>query len=737
MGFTAMIALLVGTMAGPSLSGVLFWACAGLCGCALLAAVICNAMGKGRHFAVPAVLFTASLALFLFCRAWERDVRPLEALDGVEARVEGELLDYPEKQYHKTYYLLRVSKVDGEEGRFRPFTLRLSASDPITCAPGDRVECAVTFYSFQDGGLYGLYGLYSAKNTRLAKGVAIGGYLSQYGDVQVFPKTKTSFRHFWTGLRHGVSRGISQVLPRKEAGLIQAMLLGEDSGLSQEVQADFRRIGSSHLLVISGLHMAALAALLSRLFSRFPLGRVGKNLLSAGAILAFLCLTGFPVSALRSGTMYLLLLAADCFGRERDSLNSLGLAVLLICLLNPFSGGDLGFALSAFSTLGIITLEGPLEKLFTRPFGRFPHLSRPMRPAAVSLAITLSALLGSFPVQLVAFGGFSLISPLSNLLLVFPCTILLYISFAAAFFLLFPAVSAMALPILFCAGWLSRLAIWAVGMLGKLPGSYFSLGNGVWLALLGSLLLIWLTVFLGKRSRRVLAAALACSLVLPLTAGGLEALRWRDVVTVAVADQGEDLCVLLIKNGEASALCLNGFQTGAAMELLTENNVRRVNVIFLPQAGQEARESAKTIMERFPTRRLVLFADSYVGKDLEEEKTGVETAKLEKGGSVEVLPGVTVYAEDEDRLEVEANGVKAVVELGENTGGSCDLLFTTKKNSKTNSSFTVLLTDDIIGENRNAFWENASPGSYVLVGETGDLCVDLYPEGEMELRREG
>ena len=61
-----------------------------------------------------------------------------------------------------------------------------------------------------------------------------------------------------------------------------------------------------------------------------------KNLLTAAAVLLFLILIGFPFSAVRSGIMLLLFLFADCLGREADSLNSLGFALLLIGVLNPF-----------------------------------------------------------------------------------------------------------------------------------------------------------------------------------------------------------------------------------------------------------------------------------------------------------------------------------------------------------------------------------------------------------------
>ena len=126
--------------------------------------------------------------------------------------------------------------------------------------------------------------------------------------------------------------------------------------------------------------------------------------------------------------MYGVLLLADSTGRRSDGLNSLGLAVLAVCLGNPFAGGDLGFALSVTATLGIVLLYRPLEQAFLGR--RRQGLAFALwKPAAVSLAATAAALLGTFPVQLAVFGGFPLLLPLANFLMAAPGTALLYLAF--------------------------------------------------------------------------------------------------------------------------------------------------------------------------------------------------------------------------------------------------------------------------------------------------------------------
>lgn len=89
---------------------------------------------------------------------------------------------------------------------------------------------------------------------------------------------------------------------------------------------------------------------------------------------------------------------------------------------------------------------------------------------AASLAVTAAALLGTFPVQLAVFGGLPLLTPLANLLLVFPSTLLLYASFCGAFLSLLPATAPLAAPFVWAAGWLARFLLGAAGFLAQWKG---------------------------------------------------------------------------------------------------------------------------------------------------------------------------------------------------------------------------------------------------------------------------
>lgn len=753
LGFSVFAALTLAAWAGPAAAQAGGWCCGALALCAVLGlcaalspkknAVSADAAGP-RFFlsrqklrrglaALGAGLTAAAGAFFLYHAAWQLRAAPYLDLEGQKARVQGTVLDYPQEMYQRTYLLLQVDRAaPAEEGAALPelpgpFTLRVSSALPLLCEPGQVVECTVTFTEFSQTGLY------SSQARRLAQGISAGAYLSDFEELSSTAGAQTSLSQFFARLRRQAARGFSQHLPGEEAALLQTMLLGTESDLSQQATLDFQRTGTTHLLVISGLHLTILAGFLSLVLGALPLDRVARNLLLIALLLGFLAVTGFPVSAQRAGLMQILFYLGGCFGRRPEGCNSLGFSVLCICLSDPFSGGDLGFALSVMSTLGLLVFRAPIARGMGRlaPRGRLGK--KLWRPIAESLSITFAVTAFTLPLQVAVFGTLPLAAPLANLVLIFPSSLLLYCGFLSALLLLLP-VPALAAPFLFAAGWLARFMLWAAGLLSQLPFATLSLGQDAGLLAVGFLLLLlFLAALPGRERRRTKFAALAMAVVL-LAVSGLEHLRWRDVLTVAVADAGDASCVVLLKNGKGAVLSLGGYNSSSALQLFQRHNVARLDTVFLPTQDGEARLAALELLGELPARRVLLPAGAYQGKDL--GRTGADIQFVEAGAVFSPIEGVEVlYAADGSALTFTDSGVTVMVELEEAAGGSCQVLITRQEQSRVNSSFTVLQSDAII-EEMLAEGEVLSPGTYAQPPEQGSLCLDLTGRGQIQIRRE-
>lgn len=670
----------------------------------------------------------------LYLLAWQQ-AAPWQGLDGEKLQVRAQVLDYPEERYHRYYYKLRVEALGQEEGALEavgPFTLRLSSTMPLACDPYDRVECLVTFRAFEEGG-----GLYSTRNARLADGFQAGAYLSQYEGIAVERDSAVSPGEMLVELRHQVGRAMDRLLPRREAGLLRAMVLGDSGGVSEEDMSRFRQLGVSHILVVSGLHMTILAGFMQFLLCRFPIRKAVRNALTALVLVLFLALSGFQPSACRGAAMYGVLLLADSTGRRADSLNSLGLAVLLVCLFAPFSGGDLGFALSVLATLGIVVLYRPVYQALVGK--RLAGLARRLwKPVAASLAVTVAALLGTFPVQLAVFGGLPLLTPLANLLLVFPSTLLLYASFCGAFLSLLPATAPLAAPFVWAAGWLARFLLGAAGLLAQWKGTFLPLTGEVALAVVIGLLLLLMAAGLVGQDRPLRAVLGGCMAVLAVFGGVFQGWLTQDTVIFAAPAAEESSCVVMIQDGKAAVLSFGGYRTGAVAELLQRYRVTQVEALYLPDRGPEAREAAVQVLEEYGAKQLVLPGDAYVGRDLELALGDALPVFLEGGDSVSLWEGVSAQVLPQwEGLLLSVHGVEVLVEWGPGQSRNCGLLFTNQPQTRVNAPLSVWQTDGIIGENGQGLAFSPKGEGAVLPVEEGCAEVSVSPEGTVSVRREG
>lgn len=171
----------------------------------------------------------------------------------------------------------------------------------------------------------------------------------------------------WEVARSRVRRAIEQGATTRTRGLLQALALGDRSGVGPSLRQGFARTGTAHLVAISGLHVgclyAALLVSLVPLTRRFPWplrwrvdghpDRIATVAALAGAA-GYVALAGAPVSARRALVMLACVAVASIVDRAPSAGNALALAVIVVGWTDPASVGELGFQLSVASVAGLI-----------------------------------------------------------------------------------------------------------------------------------------------------------------------------------------------------------------------------------------------------------------------------------------------------------------------------------------------------------------------------------------------
>lgn len=391
---------------------------------ALLAAGVTAAFFLARRH--PAGRFAAVLLLFALLGAWRYQAHPYAACPtpnhlafyngddqrAVKATVEGVVIGYPDVRDVRTHYRLRVEKVT-VAGRTRAVQgdLLVQASRFPQHSYGDRL-LAIGFLQIPpvlDDFDYQAY-------------LARRGIHSLMRRAQVEKVGEGEGQLFWHLLFQVKARGaalLNRALPEPAAALANGMLLGIESGIAKDVDEAFVATGTTHVIVISGSNIALLSGVLMGGLSRL-LGKRRAVWPTVIGVALYVLLVGADAAALRAGVMGILYVFAIYLGRQSTAYVSLCASALLMTAWNPLTLWDVGFQLSFSATLGLVLFTRPIEARAQGVLARWLEADRVRQVMGLlkdALIVTLAAQVLTLPIIVYYFGRLSLISLVTNFLI--------------------------------------------------------------------------------------------------------------------------------------------------------------------------------------------------------------------------------------------------------------------------------------------------------------------------------
>ncbi|MCX7680425.1 MAG: DNA internalization-related competence protein ComEC/Rec2 [Anaerolineae bacterium] len=218
---------------------------------------------------------------------------------------------------------------------------------------------------------------------------------------------------------------LASIIPEPQAALLTGILLGVDTGIPAELMADFSATGTSHIIAISGFNITIIsgvfAGLARRLFSRGPgAGEKRALWIAVAGVALYTVLVGASAAVVRAALMGILYLWGRYLERETFAPVSLAAAGIAMTALNPHTLWDVGFQLSFAATIGLILYTRPLEKGLERALTRIISGEKARQVVSMlseAVLVTLAAQLTTTPIILAYFGRLSLVTLLTNLLI--------------------------------------------------------------------------------------------------------------------------------------------------------------------------------------------------------------------------------------------------------------------------------------------------------------------------------
>ena len=226
---------------------------------------------------------------------------------------------------------------------------------------------------------------------------------------------------------------ISQLLPEPHAGLLSGILFGVKQSLDPELKTALITTGTLHIVALSGMNITILTNMIMKSFLLvFP--RKIAIMAALGVIIGFICFVGPSPSIIRAGIMGGISLGAVLFGRNAYALWSWGIAVVGMLIVKPLWIGDISFQLSILASLGMIVF-GPAnvpthvgttarqrktegERWEMEKYVFLSMINHLRSTISCDLRTTLAAQTLTIPLLFFTFGRLSLVSPLTNILIV-------------------------------------------------------------------------------------------------------------------------------------------------------------------------------------------------------------------------------------------------------------------------------------------------------------------------------
>lgn len=204
------------------------------------------------------------------------------------------------------------------------------------------------------------------------------------------------------------------------------LILGYRSDLSKETLAAYSKTGTIHALSVSGMHVGIIYLMLHWLLSFMDKRKwsgILKLILICTLIWYYSLLTGFSPSVLRSAVMLSVFILSKQLKRKSNGYNTLAFTAFCLLVIDPFLIWDVGFQLSFLAVFGLIYFQPLIYKWWYIE-------NKWLDKVWATIALSLAAQLATLPLSIYYFHQFPIYFIISNLFILLPIAVLMYVGIA-------------------------------------------------------------------------------------------------------------------------------------------------------------------------------------------------------------------------------------------------------------------------------------------------------------------
>ena len=297
-----------------------------------------------------------------------------------------------------------------------------------------------------------------------------------------------NWQHIFLNAKQYFWQNLNNYLREPASALAKAMLLAARREMPSDLRDMFSRTGLSHVVAISGLHIAIIVYILQSFLYLLGLSRQQVFFGIVIILLSYLFLLGFPSSAVRASLMVGFVMLGPFLGRPTTSINSLLLAAIILVSFNPLViVYDIGFQLSFLAVLGLLWYVNWWQRILKF----IPNVFK----IREMISVTLAAQMFTWPLIVYYFHILSIISPIANIFILPLLPAVLILSLLLSLFGFIPFLAQVIAWPLFI---LLKIIVVTTTHLAQIPFGFVKLENFSLVYLLATLLFMFILSFILK-----------------------------------------------------------------------------------------------------------------------------------------------------------------------------------------------------------------------------------------------
>lgn len=531
------------------------------------------------------------LGFFWFSRFENQRLKPVYALDGV---TKDALIQFHNYSEETDYGIRAEGSLSLGEGTY-PVMVYLDGQQPME--PGMVLSGPFRFRVTAPGGE-------KASTYYQGEGIFL---LAYQADALEGSKEPETWRDIPAKLRKQIIRILEENLPEDTSVFAKALLIGDSSDLDYATVTDFTVSGIRHIVAVSGLHVSILFSLLCILSLQ---KRQLSFVIAFPTLFLFAAVTGFTPSVSRACIMSGLMMVSTLTNQEYDGPTSLSFAGLVLLLVNPLVITSVSYQLSFASVSGIFLFSPGIRK-WLRSFFDLKKTGKLKRGLVgwftLSASVTLGATVMTTPLCAFYFGTISLVSVLTNLLVLWVVSFLFYGLIALCLLSLFWTSGAAFLGKLLSL--LIRYVLLTAKILADFPLSAVYTRSPYITAWLVFVYLL-LFAFLLSKNRKPLTFSCCATLGLCFALLASWAEPMADTLRFTVLDVGQGQCLLLQAEGKTYMVDCGGssdsMAADVAAETLLSQGISKLDAFVLTHYDRDHAGGIQNLLSRVDAKLLVL-----------------------------------------------------------------------------------------------------------------------------------